>query len=74
MDTTVAQAAMSPLTPSRRQGQGEARGQPLAAYRDLLAREAQAPPIEDVMVDIASVSRSITPSRICGRSPSDGRQ
>jgi hypothetical protein len=71
MDTTVVQVRDVPVdVVATLKARAEARGQSLASYlRDLLAREAQVPPIEDVMADIASVSRSVTPSRICGRSP-----
>ena len=56
MDTTVVQVRDVPVdVVATLKARAEARGQSLAAYlRDLLAREAQAPPIEDVMADIAS--------------------
>jgi len=56
MDTTVVQVRDVPVdVVATLKARAEARGQSLAAYlRDLLAREAQAPPIEDVMAGIAS--------------------
>jgi len=56
VDTTVVQVRDVPVdVVATLKTRAEARGQSLAAYlRDLLAREAQAPPIEDVMADIAS--------------------
>ncbi len=56
MDTTVVQVRDVPVdVVATLKARAEARGQSLAAYlRDLLAREAQTPPIEDVMADIAS--------------------
>jgi plasmid stability protein len=56
MDTTVVQVRDVPVeVVATLKARAEARGQSLAAYlRDLLAREAQATPIEDVMAGIAS--------------------
>ena len=56
MDMTVVQVRDVPLeVVAALKARAEARGQSLAAYlRDLLAREAQALPIEDVMAGIAS--------------------
>jgi antitoxin FitA len=56
MDTTVVQVRDVPVeVVATLKARAEARGQSLAAYlRDLLGREAQAPPIEDVMAGIAS--------------------
>jgi plasmid stability protein len=56
MDTTVVQVREVPVeVVATLKARAEARGQSLASYlRDLLAREAQALPIEDVMADIAS--------------------
>jgi plasmid stability protein len=56
MDTTVVQVREVPAeVVATLRARAEARGQSLASYlRDLLAREAQALPIEDVMADIAS--------------------
>ena len=76
MDTTVVQVRGVPVdVVVTLKARAEARGQSLAAYlRDLLAREAQAPPIEDVMADIASrepVSYTIEDLRSFA---SDGRQ
>ena len=76
MDTTVVQVRDVPVdVVATLKARAEARGQSLAAYlRDLLAREAQAPPIEDVMADIASrepVSYTIEDLRSFA---SDGRQ
>jgi antitoxin FitA len=56
MDTTVVQVRDVPVeVVATLKVRAEARGQSLAAYlRDLLAREAEAAPIEDVMAGIAS--------------------
>jgi plasmid stability protein len=56
MDTTVVQVRHVPVeVVATLKARAEAHGQSLAAYlRDLLAREAQALPIEDVMASIAS--------------------
>lgn len=56
MDTTVVQVRDVPVeVVATLKARADARGQSLAAYlRDLLAREAQALPIEDVMANIAS--------------------
>ena len=56
MDTTVVQVRDVPVdVVAALKARAEARGQSLAAYlRDLLAREAEALPIEDVMASIAS--------------------
>jgi plasmid stability protein len=56
MDTTVVQVRDVPVdVVDTLKARAEARGQSLTAYlRDLLAREAQTPPIEDVMAGIAS--------------------
>jgi len=56
MDTTVVQVRDVPVdVVATLKARAEVRGQSLAAYlRELLAREAQTPPIEDVMADIAS--------------------
>jgi antitoxin FitA len=56
MDTTVVQVRDVPVdVVATLKARAEARGQSLAAYlRDLLAREAHTPPIEDVMAVIAS--------------------
>lgn len=56
METTVVQVRDVPVDViATLKARAEARGQSLAAYlRDLLAREAQAPAIEDVMAGIAS--------------------
>ena len=76
MDTTVVQVRDVPVdVVATLKARAEARGQSLAAYlRDLLAREAHAPPVEDVMADIASrepVSYTIEDLRSFA---SDGRQ
>ena len=56
MDTTVVQVRDVPVeVVATLKARAEAHGQSLAAYlRDLLTREAQTPPIEDVMAGIAS--------------------
>jgi antitoxin FitA len=56
MDTTVVQVRDVPVdVVATLKARAEARGQSLAGYlRDLLTREAQTPPIEDVMATIAS--------------------
>ena len=56
MDTTVVQVRDVPVDViATLKARAEARGQSLSAYlRDLLAREAEALPVEDVMANIAS--------------------
>lgn len=56
MDTTVVQVRDVPVdVVATLKARAEARGQSLTAYlRDLLAREAQTPSIEEVMANIAS--------------------
>lgn len=56
VDTTVVQVRDVPVdVVAALKARAEARGQSLAAYlRDLLAREAQTLPLEDVMANIAS--------------------
>ncbi len=76
MDTTVVQVRDVPVeVVATLRARAEARGQSLAAYlRDLLAREAEALPIEDVMANIASrepVSYAIEDLRAFAR---DGRR
>jgi plasmid stability protein len=76
MDTTVVQVRDVPVeVVATLKARAEARGQSLAAYlRDLLAREAEELPIEDVMAGIASrepVSYTLDELR---SSASDGRR
>ncbi len=56
VDTTVVQVRDVPVdVVAALKARAEARGQSLAAYlRDLLAREAETLPLEDVMANIAS--------------------
>jgi antitoxin FitA len=56
METTVVQVRDVPVdVVATLKARAEARDQSLSGYlRDLLAREAQAPPIEEVMAGIAS--------------------